>query len=58
MYFLKKKILYQLANSSKQKMITGDTKYWSEKICHLCEDEFIEDDKNYFKGRDFHFKST
>lgn len=41
-------------------MITGEdqTKYWSEKICHLCEDEFIEDDKNYFKGRDFHFKST
>lgn len=62
MYFLKKKkkILYQLTNFSKQKMITGEdqTKYWTEKICHICEDEFIEDDKNYFKVRDFYFKST
>lgn len=56
----KKKILYQLANFSKQKMITGEdqTKYWSEKTCHTCEDEFIEDDKIYFKVRDFYFKST
>ena len=33
-------------------MITGEdqTKYWTEKICHICEDEFIEDDKFYFKS--------
>ena len=26
--------------------------YWSEKTCHIIEDEFIQGDKNYCKVRD------
>ena len=46
------KVLYSF---SKQKVIFTEEdliKYLSEKICHICEEEFIPDNKSYCKARD------